>query len=271
MDAAEVFRAVRRRTALSQRGLAERAGVGLTTIAAVEAGTRTPTVAVLTAVLEVAGLELSVDVPPVELDEWQRTHLRLSLTQRLHVALGGDGRPQYGPALPRWQQLVGLAARGDVTLHAALARAMWLPSEGPVREAEVCAQAWSRGGLPDVPDVVVRPACGTHARAPVVVSVSPWRMRVDPPAELALDPRFAADRSALRAVARVLHREAARADAGRRARSHRDPAHEAERAHVFHTKRFGRLAMPDPRDTRAWRLHDDASLVQWLRGYGYPV
>ena len=31
------------------------------------------------------------------------------------------------------------------------------------------------------------------------------------------------------------------------------------------------LPMPDAADQRAWRLHDDASLAEWLRRHGYPI
>ena len=271
MDGAEVFRAVRRRGGLSQRALAHRSGVALSTVTGVEAGRQQPSTGVLAAVLGVVGLELSVDVPPPDLTDRERAYLRLSLVRRLHLALGGSGRPQYGPRLPRWQQLVDLARVSHVTLHGELALRLWLRGDAPVGAAEVCALPVARTALPDVPDLRVHPACGDHASAPVVVSVSPWQLHADPPADLALRPAFAAQRHALRAAARVLHADAARDDAGRRTRAHRDPSHDAERVHVFHTKRFGQRPMPDATDVRAWRLDDHASLAEWLRSYGYPV
>ena len=271
MDGSEVLRAVRRRTALSQRALAQRAGVSASAIQAIEAGRRTPTLAVLQAVLDVAGLELAVDVLPPELDARQRGYLRLSLVQRLHKAMGGDGRPRYDRRRARWLQLLALARAGEVHLHGELAVRLWVPSDEPLAVAELCIALWDARRLPDTPDLVVHTACGEHGRAPVVVPVTPWRVLADPPADLALDPRLAAHRPALRAVARTLHVDAARDEGGRRARAHRDPAHEAERHHVFHTKRFGQLAMPDHTDPRAWRLDDDASLAAWLRRHGYPV
>lgn len=263
---------MRRRTGLSQRALAECADVSLTTIGAVEAGRRPPSLTVLAAVLRVAGLELAVDLPPAELGARQIGYLRRSMVRRLHHALGGSGNPRDGRPFPRWRQLVQLAQVGEVALHGEAALGVWLPAQVPPTAVEVCVQPWPGCALPDVPDLCVVPACAAHVRAPVVIVFAPpWRVSVDPPADLALHPVHAAERAALRAVARVLHEQAARDEAGRRTRAHRDPDHEAERAHVFHTKRFGQRPMPDPTDTRSWRLDDEASLAEWLRRYGYPV
>lgn len=266
-----MFRAVRRRTGLSQRQLAARSGVALSAISGAEAGRRAPTLAVLQAVLDVAGLELSVDVRPPDLDEAQLAYLRLSLVRRLHRALGGDGRPNGVPQLPRWLQLEALARVGEVRLHGELAVGLWLPSDDPLETPEVCAEARRGQVLPETPDLTVRAACDQHVRAPVVVALSAGRVLVDPPADLALDPTPATHRPALRAVGRVLHVEAARDEVGRRVRAHRDPDHRAEREHVFHTKRFGQRPMPDATDVRSWRLGDDAGLAEWLRRHGYPV
>ena len=271
MDGAELFRDVRRRAGLSQRQLAVRSGVALSTVTSIESGRGSPTLVVLQAVLDVAGLELALDLPPPDLDGRDLAYLRLSLVRRLHRALGGDGRPRYGPRLPRWQQLVALTQAGQVTLHGELALRLWLPSADPLEVAEVCVDLWRAPGPPDTPDLAVHTGCGQHGPAPVVVDLTPGRVLADPPAHLALDPRLAAQRRRLRAVARALHVEAARDEGGRRARAHRDPDHRRERERVFHTKRFGRLAMPDHTDARAWRLDDDASLAEWLRRHGYPV
>lgn len=261
---------MRRRTGLSQRELAKRAGVAVSCVIAVEAGRRSPSLSVLTRVLDVAALELSVDVPAPELDACVLTHLRLSLVRRLHLALGGRGRP-YWSALAPWDQLVMLARRGDVLVHGDVALGVWLPTETTPDRPRVCIRPWSDDPLPRTPDVDVRTGCNDHVRSPVRIAVTPWTVCVDPPADLALNPEFAMHRQRLRAVARLLHSEAARDAAGRRTRAHRDPDHEAERAHVFHTKRFGQRRMPDSTDVRSWRLGDDASLVAWLRTYDYPV
>ncbi len=97
-----------------------------------------------------------------------------------------------------------------------------------------------------------------------------WGVRVPSPSELALDPACAAHRLGLRAAARVLHDEPARDLAGRRVAAHSDPEHDLEAARIFHTKRWGRLPLPGPRDRRSWRLQDQASMHAWLRSLGFP-
>lgn len=129
MDGAEVLRAVRRREGWDQRALAARSGVAASTIAAVEAGRRAPSLPVLTAVLAAAGLELTVDVVPPPLDEAVVQHLHRSLAARLHVACGGDGRPDLRRELPRWDTVQSLAARHAVHVHGRTALALCCPSE----------------------------------------------------------------------------------------------------------------------------------------------
>lgn len=269
MDASEVLRAVRRREGWSQRVLAERSGVALSTVAAVEAGRRRPSLQVLCAVLATGGLELAVDVPVPEVPAATVAHLHRSLERRLHLAVGGGDRPQLRRPLPAWTQLQSLAAGGGVHLHGRAALAMWLAGQ-PVGALEVCAPARS-ARLQEHPALDVRPLCGRHGRSPVTVRVGHRRVRVDPPADLALDPECAPHRQALRAVARLLHQQAARDDAGRRTRAHADPDHERERLEVFHTKRFHQLPLPPADDARSWRLDDEASLRAWLRRHGHPV
>lgn len=269
VDASEVLRAVRRRQGWSQRVLAERTGIALSTVAAVEAGRRQPSLEVLNRVLAAGGLELAVDVPVLEVPPATAAHLHRSLEQRLHLAAGGDGHPRPRRPLPAWTQLQSLAVGGGVHLHGHTALAMWLAAQ-PVGPLEVCAPATpGRNGAH--PDLDVRPACGRHVRSPVSVRVGHRRVRVDPPADLALDPEGASHRQALRAVARLLHAQAARDDAGRRTRAHADPEHERERLEVFHTKRFRQVPLPPADDTRSWRLEDDASLRAWLHRHGHPV
>ena len=276
MDGAQVLREVRRHTGLSQRALAARSGVALSTITAVEAGRRPPSIPVLTAVLAVAGLELAVERVVLPVPEATVVHLRRSLVQRLHLACGGSGRVRPGRQPLAWTQLLALAARTPVHLHGSAARAIWLGGEPP-SPFEVCAAAPAARGA-DLPAprsgpasaLTVRPACGRHGPAPVELAVGPRRVRVDSPAALALDEEHSDRRHELRAVARLLHRHAALDESGRRPRAHGDPQHQSERERVFHTKRYHRLDLPPSDDTRSWRLDDDASLGAWLRRYDYP-
>jgi hypothetical protein len=105
---------------------------------------------------------------------------------------------------------------------------------------------------------------------PVTVSLGIRSVEVQPPAELALDPRCAPYRRLLRSVAHLLHEEGPVDTAGRRCIGHRDPAHGREEHEVWHTKRWKQLPMPPADDRRSWRLNDDASLAAWLRRHGYP-
>ncbi|MDQ3610781.1 MAG: helix-turn-helix domain-containing protein [Actinomycetota bacterium] len=61
MDAAEILRTARRQAGLSQRAMAQASGISAATLAAVEAGRRVPSFAVVDAVLAAAGLEIAVD------------------------------------------------------------------------------------------------------------------------------------------------------------------------------------------------------------------
>lgn len=273
MDVSRALREVRRRQGWSQRELARRSGVSPRAVAALEAGERQPTLALLRRLVEAGGVELALDLAPAEVEEASRVHLRRSLTQRLHRAVGGDGRPQVRRRPPLWQQLVRLRACGRIVLHEDLALALWLPPAEPLQQAVVCltpSPSWPADRLrPSTPDLDVLVDCDLHPPGLVEVSLECWSVMVESPADLALSRP--GHRPQLRAVAALLHDRAVRDEAGRRVRAHADPHHGAESREVFHTKRFGSLPMPPEADRRSWRLDDDASLGAWLRRYGYPA
>lgn len=265
-----MLRAVRRREGLSQRELAQRSGVALSTLAAVEAGRRSPSLAALTAVLAVGGLELAADLPPAEPGEPVVRYLRLSLVRRLMHLLDVRGNPLVPGATGPWRELYALAACGVVVLHGEAAVGMWLPRAAPLREVQACLRPTGEVPRPDTPSLSVLPACAAHVLAPVAIRLGHRTVGVDPPDQLALGRTCAADRAMLRGVAALLHRELPRDEAGRRTSAHRDPDHEAERRHVAHTRRYGQRPLPNPDDTRSWRLDDSAGLRAWLRRFGYP-
>lgn len=268
VDASEIFRAVRRRQGWNQRQLAASTGAHPRTIAAVEAGSRRPSLALLEQVLSAAGLELAADLPAVGPPPEVLRYLTWSLTRRLRRSVGAVGPSQtHGPL---WRQLRELAVRGDVVLHGDAAVALWLPPPGPLTRVQVCFRRRQPWELPPTPDVDLLPSCAGHAAALVQVGLESWEIGDDPPAELALHPAHAARRLELRGVARVLHQKAAVDLGGRRVAAHKDAAHVAEQHYVFHTKAYGQRPMPDREDRRGWRLRDDASLSAWLARYGYP-
>lgn len=64
VTAGAVLRQARARAALTQRELAQRAGVSQSVIAAYESGTREPSLATLAALVEATGISLTVDLGP---------------------------------------------------------------------------------------------------------------------------------------------------------------------------------------------------------------
>ena len=261
MDPALWSRAARRRLGLSQRGFAAVAGISQAQINALERGHRVPTTALLDRVLGAADLDLMLceRVSSVEHDALV-AHLRLSLTERLRLALD-EPSPlgRHGVTAP-WRELLALAGSAvAVVLDRPLALRLWLPA-GPVTPIRVRVHR-PRGDLPPLAAVE---AVVTHAPRPAgVVPVNLRRGRrvwVEPPAELAVDP--VADQ--LRLADLLLHDQAARDDAGRRRPPHRDPDESAETTRLECTKGSERIVLPEVTEGRGWRLDAAASLAQLL-------
>lgn len=223
MASTELFRLARRRAGLSQRELAETCGISARTVARVEAGDSASMV-VLSAVLSVAGLELSAEPCVPVASAALQAHLRRSLPARVRRLLDGDG-PLSSRRTDRWRELDRFSRSGRLVLVGPTAVGLWLP------------------GLACPPRLSVQRS-SSEAVLPVTASPPPWLdveevRRLSPaavrvgmgfpealtlsPAELALDPSCAEHRLALRCAARALHDDDARDDAGRRARGHRDP------------------------------------------------
>ena len=270
MTSAEMFRLARRRAGLSQRELAQRAGVSTSTVARVESGAVEASPPVLRAVLEAADLEVSVDIALPPADPPLLRHLRRSLPQRLDLLLGGIGHV-HGHRPPRWDQLERLSTSGLLLLTGASAVGMWVPAPAPAnltlrrapRSFVMTARPIDLEGL-DVEDVEELP--------PGLVRIGAIfdRLFTHSPGELALDPACAASRSMLRRAARALHEDAAREDGGRRGAGHRDPQHALETERTRMTRRYGNLRDPGPEALRSWRLEAPVSRRQQLRRHGHP-
>lgn len=262
MRAAEALRAARRQAGLSQRSLASAAGVHRSTVDAIEAGRREPALPLLQSLLQVAGLELTVDRVPPEPCRHIRRHLHLSLSARLHLLLGGDGRPRSTRSPTAWHQLDLLAAHGELTLAGPAAVALWVPGLSIPRPLVLHRAAGTRP-LPAVEGITVR--TGRTPECTVTVPLPVRHLATPPPGALALQPDCAPWRPALRSVARLLEEQAPLDDSGRRTPAHREPQREDEAWRLLFARRWNsRLRPPDRLDGRGWRLDDEASLRQWI-------
>ncbi len=68
MDTAALVKQARSEAELTQRALAERAGVGRSTVAQIESGARVPSLGTLVGLLAAAGLQMRVELEPLDAD-----------------------------------------------------------------------------------------------------------------------------------------------------------------------------------------------------------
>ncbi len=80
MDAGQVLKESRLRAGLTQRRLAELAGVSQPTVARIESGDIQPTFARLLQLVRACGLDLDVRVVPLDEDAWTIAQRGLALT-----------------------------------------------------------------------------------------------------------------------------------------------------------------------------------------------
>lgn len=263
MDASHLVRAVRRHTGLSQRGFAARSGLARRTIGAAEAGRQALSVTVLDRVLEAAGLDLYLcPRQPAHDEEQIARHLRRALTVRLRLAVGEPPSIWAAPRTTGWSKLMALSTRGTVVLRDQLAVAMWLPV-GPVTALAVTLHPQRGSTSTDVLDLASVAVRATDEPVPKdlvpITLCGHKRVWVPPPARLAMPD---AETVRLRTADRLLHDHAARDDADRRRPAHRDPEEFREESRLLVTKSADPRRIPDPRDSRAWRLDAEASLAQ---------
>ena len=277
VEAQELVRTARRHAGLSQRALARVAGVDATTVAAVEAGRRIPGVTVLAAIVRAAGLELTVDRPVVPLCRHVRSHLRRSLSARLHLLVGGSGRPRVPPVPSLWAELDRAAAGGRVYLTGPSAVGLWVPGvDAPAPSFVITARR------PPGPGAAAhrRPGPGAARRrelsrafstgpvpadCTVTVPLPGHSVRTPPPEALALRSDCAPWRTVLRSVARALDEQGALDRAGRRSPAHREPLREDEAGRLLVARRWNAsLRPPDRLNGRGWRLDDEVGFQEWV-------
>jgi transcriptional regulator with XRE-family HTH domain len=90
MDAGQIVQEARRRAGLTQRRLAELAGVTQPTVARIENGLIQPTFERLLELVRACGLDLDIRVVPLDEDAWTVAERGLALTpdERLDRAVG---------------------------------------------------------------------------------------------------------------------------------------------------------------------------------------
>lgn len=263
MEPATLLREARRSAGLSQRAMAAAAGVPRSSLEAAESGRRRPSLALLEAVAAAAGLELALDHALQPLNCGTRRHLHLSLSQRLHLLVGGDGRPWHTHRLPVWRALDELAATGRLFLTGPAAVGLWLP-EVVLDPLPLGLEPHGAAPTPSHPRLQV-----TVGERPDEATISvplPVRAVWTPsPAALARDPGCARWRQALRSVAAVLDAEAALDVNGRRAPAHREVQGEHEAWRVLFARRWTQRFLPPERlDGRAWRLGGEVGMNTWI-------
>ena len=91
--ASGLVREVRRRTGLSQRALAAKAGIPQPTIAEIEAGRREPSISLLTRLTEGAGYEVKLELQPLH------PRSAVATANRVRDRLRGPGGDGWSPAL----------------------------------------------------------------------------------------------------------------------------------------------------------------------------
>ena len=255
MDPARLIRAARRHGGLSQRQLAERAGISRSTIGAIESGAHAASARVLDALLAAVDLDLVLAPRLTAAEDGQlRRHLRLSLTQRLRLATGESPVLAQRPRKAQWDELARLARCGVVVLDPPLAVGLWTPVP-PVQRAVITVHG-SDSVASDVVDVRQTNEEAPPSLVPIPMTLG-CRVWVLPPGELA---RPSSEQAQLRHVDQLLHSEAPRDEAGRRRPAHRDPDAFDEDWRLLQTRSV--LRRPDLRNGRAWRLDAPASLAQ---------
>lgn len=264
MDTAQLLRSVRQLQGWSQRDLAERLDVSKSRVGAWEARERPLPSDVLERLLAEVGLDVALVAVDSGATEPMVRHLRRSTSARLLGALAG--RPLHRAAaahVPAWVALVRLARQGRVQLTGPAALGVWLPGVVapvplPVRAETAAVELLEVHPLrPPRPGGTVRVAVAANAA-----------VEVDGPVLLAMDADCLAHAVELRRASRLLHTRAGRDRAGRQAPGHRSPREDRERRDLSTSFTYAYGPLPDPVDSRGWRVDGPVSLDQQLVDLG---
>jgi transcriptional regulator with XRE-family HTH domain len=271
VEVGRLLRAARQQSGLSQRALAERAGVSASVVAHAEADDANPPWELVQLLLAAAGHDLQL-APRPELPPGAVEWLWQSTSARLYRALGGRQHHRHDRLHPAWVELGRIATGRCVVLGPELSAAMWLPDrivEAPSVVSVTANDRWGRP-LPTVSALHLRVGpVATAGTVPVGVTVRA-EVQAHPPDSplLRTDP---ATGRALSAVAALLDAQQRRDRQGRRSAAQKDSRTMVERDFVQSRRRFGRLPEPDPRERRDWRLGGAATFREWMERHGYPL
>jgi transcriptional regulator with XRE-family HTH domain len=267
VEAGTWLRAARREAGLSQRGLAERAGVSRRLVEDAESGRCSPRYDVLVRLLGSCGQELVLRPRPAAQppnEERLVAWLRLSVGERLARTCGEPlARAAAGP----WRELVRLGSLGPLSaVDGPLAYGAWLPGQELVAGQRLRGHGWSADAA--APLILARaesPPERSLVRVPLprhgglrscLLVRTPESLLAGAPPHL---------REPLARAAQLLHDDGPRDGAGRRPPAHREV--DLYRDLRRWEKRY-QAAAPGPMDARAWRLGGAGSFNELARRHG---
>jgi transcriptional regulator with XRE-family HTH domain len=161
MDASALLKQARVESRMSQRVLAERAGVSRQTVAHVESGARTPSLGTLVGLLAAAGMQMRVELEPLDADVRRAIEEQRAEPSGLsEAAIIWAGMPQLREVAHRVEGLAAAALLGAPVAVRALAVALpdtpethdWLASNLRRFQLRLRGEDWVGHWHPDVPD-----------------------------------------------------------------------------------------------------------------------
>jgi transcriptional regulator with XRE-family HTH domain len=271
MDPSLVVRSARLHAGLSQRQLADAAGVGRRVVDRIEAGAVQPRWDTVDKLLAVCGLDAVPARRGDPVAEHDLGFWRLSTTARLYASLGGRVHHRFDSKNGTWLELGRTARRARLVLAPEAALGVWLPGYSAPQPLPVRVSG-PVDGL--ALQHLTLTTCSEDPPGLVPVGVTyKHQVLVQAPLSLALtisDPERAGQ---LRAVAALFHDRYPKDGQGRRPAAHRHVDVVGEQDWAMGRRRFITVKDPGPdaRERRDWRLGGEASFREWLLRRGYPI